>query len=102
MIFEIRHQGDAAIVAMHGDIVASVIPELRPQLRQLVSGGQRHIVIDMAETTLVDSTGVGLLLAAFNSLGKVDGKLSVVNASSEILDLFRTLRLHQHFSVSGK
>jgi anti-anti-sigma factor len=100
--FEIRREGDSAIVAMHGDVVASVVPELRPQLGELVRSGQRNIVVDLAETTMVDSIGLGLLLAAFNSLRKVDGRLSVVNVSNEILDLFRTLRIHQHFAVSGK
>jgi anti-anti-sigma regulatory factor len=45
---------------------------------------------------------LGLLLSAYNSLSKVQGKFAVVNASDEILDLLRTLRIHQHFPIAGR
>jgi anti-anti-sigma regulatory factor len=50
---------------------------------------------------MVDSTGLGLLISAHNSISKTGGKLAVIHASKEILDLFRSMRIHQHFSVSG-
>jgi anti-sigma B factor antagonist len=102
MNFEIRREGETAVVATHGDLVASSVPELRPALRDLVRSGLRDMVVDLADTTMIDSTGVGLLLSAFNSLSKVQGKFAVVNASEEILGLFRTLRIHQHFAVAGR
>ena len=102
MNFEIRREGDAAVVATHGDVVASSVPELRPALRDLVRSGLRDMVVDLVDTTMIDSTGVGLLLSAFNSLSKVQGKFAVVNASDEILDLLRTLRIHQHFPIAGR
>jgi anti-sigma B factor antagonist len=102
MNFEIRREGETAVVATHGDVVASSVPELRPALGELVRGGLRDMVLDLADTAMIDSTGLGLLLSAFNSLHKVQGKFAVVNASEEILELFRTLRLHQHFPVAGR
>ena len=50
---------------------------------------------------MVDSAGIGLLISAHNSLKKAGGELAVIHASSDILALFRTMRIHQHFSVSG-
>ena len=47
------------------------------------------------------SDWIGLLISAYNSLRKVGGQLAVIHASTEILDLFHTMRMHQHFSVSG-
>jgi hypothetical protein len=35
-------------------------------------------------------------------LHKAGGRLSVIQASPEILQLFQTMRMHQHFTVSGK
>jgi anti-anti-sigma factor len=103
MNFEIRRQGEtAAVVEIHGDVVASSVPELRPALRDLVRSGLRDLVVDLAYTAMIDSTGLGLLLSAFNSLSQVQGKFAVVNASDEVLELFRTLRIHQHFAVAGR
>jgi len=102
MNFEIRREGETAVVAVHGDIVATSVPELRPALRDLVRSGARDIVVDLAQTAMIDSTGLGLLLSAFNSLSKVQGKFQVVHASDEIRELFRTMRIHQHFPVGGR
>jgi anti-anti-sigma regulatory factor len=49
----------------------------------------------------MDSRGIGLLISAHNSLRKVGGTLAVVHASKDILELLHTMRIHQHFSVSG-
>jgi anti-sigma B factor antagonist len=100
--FEIRRERDCATVIPAGDVVASSVAELRPALRDAVRGGVREIVFDLGRAEMMDSTGIGLLLSAFNSISQVGGKFSVVQASSEILDLLRTMRVHQHFPVAGR
>jgi len=57
--------------------------------------------MDLAAAEMVDSAGIGLLISAHNSLKKAGGELTVIHASKDILNLFRTMRIHQHFSVSG-
>jgi anti-anti-sigma factor len=81
--------------------VAASIPELRLKMREIVAEGVEELVIDLADVQMVDSSGIGLLISAFNSQRKVGGRLAVIHASTEILELFRTMRMHQHFSVSG-
>jgi len=100
--FEIQQEGNLARVAPGGDVLASSMSGLRPAMRDLVRSGVREIVVDLAATSMIDSTGVGLLLAAFNSMQAAGGKFSIVHASDEILELLRTMRMHQHFSVSGR
>jgi anti-sigma B factor antagonist len=100
--FEILREGDAAVVASHGDVLSSSVPQMRVAMRDLVRSGVREMIFDLDKAAMIDSTGLGLLLAAFNSITAVGGKFSVVHASDEILDLFRTMRIHQHFTVSGR
>ena len=102
MSYEIRREDARAVMVVDGDMVASVVPELRLALRELVRSGSRDLVVDLAGTTMIDSMGLGLLLSAFNSLREKEGVFAVVNASQEILELLRSLRMHQHFPVSGK
>jgi anti-sigma B factor antagonist len=100
--FKIERDGETATVVVGGDICAASAPELRPAMRDLVKSGVRRMVFDLTETSMVDSTGIGLLLAAFNSMRNSGGEFSVVHASDEILDLLKTMRITQHFSVSGR
>jgi anti-anti-sigma factor len=88
-------------VAPDGDLVAAKLPALRSQLRELIGLGMLHLTVDLAATRMVDSAGIGLLISAHNSLKKAGGDLKIINASKDIFELLRTMRIHQHFSVSG-
>jgi anti-anti-sigma factor len=89
-----------AVVQPEGDLVAARLPALRSQLQAMLAAGTVHLTLDLAGTRMVDSAGIGLLISAHNSLKKAGGGLTVIHASKDILDLFRTMRIHQHFSVS--
>lgn len=91
----------AAILQPEGDLVAAKLPAIRSKLQDMVGAGVRRLTIDLTQTEMVDSAGIGLLISAHNSLKKAGGELAVIHASSDILALFRTMRIHQHFSVSG-
>lgn len=92
---------DTAVVQPEGDLVAARLPAVRSRLREMVASGTIHLTVDLARTKMVDSAGIGLLISAHNSLKKAGGELAVIHASSDILHLFQTMRINQHFSVSG-
>lgn len=97
----ISREASTAVIQPEGDLVTARLPALRSQFRELVGAGVRHLTVDLAMTHMVDSSGIGLLISAHNSLKKAGGELSVIHASNDILALFQTMRIHQHFSVSG-
>ena len=97
----VTREDNKAVVRPAGDMVAATLPELRAKMREIVEEGVRELVIDLADVQMVDSSGIGLLISAHNSLRKAGGQLAVIHASADILELFRTMRIHQHFSVSG-
>jgi len=87
---------------VEGDVVAASVPDLRTALRGLVGDGVRDLVIDLEAVQMMDSLGLGLLISTHNTLQKAGGQLSLVRASADILQLLTTMRMHQHFSVSGR
>src|ERR1700733_14266605 len=91
----------ATVLQPECDLVAAKLPGLRSKLQELLGAGTVQLTLDLAGTQMVDSAGIGLLIATHNSLKKAGGGLTVIHASKEILDLFRTMRIHQHFAVSG-
>lgn len=90
-----------AVIQPEGDLVSISLPPLRSKMREIVGSGIRHLTVDLAKVQMVDSAGLGLLMSAHNSLRKTGGQLAVIHASEDILQLFQTMRFHQHFSVSG-
>jgi len=98
----VTREDNKAVLRPAGDrIVAASIPELRSKMRGIVEEGVRELVVDLIDIHMVDSSGIGLLISAYNPLRKVGGHLAVIHASAELLELFQSMRMHQHFSVSG-
>jgi anti-anti-sigma factor len=96
----VTRDGTTAVLQAGGDLVSTTVPGLRPVLRDLLQDGVRELVLDLSEARMVDSSGIGLLMAAHNSLEKVGGTLTVVHASPEIRELFTAMRLNQHLTVA--
>jgi anti-anti-sigma factor len=97
----ITNEQERTVIQPGGDVVAANVPELRSVLRNAVSGGVRDIVLDLRKTAMVDSSGLGLVIGTYNSLEKVGGRLTVIHASRDVLQLFQTMRMHQRFAISG-
>lgn len=100
--FEVTRDEETVTVAVEGDLVASAVPAMREQLKALVADGVREVVCDLGQADLVDSSGIGLLVATHNSLLRNGGKLSLVRVSDDLMTLFRSMRLDRHFAVAGR
>lgn len=84
------------------DIVASQVQELRTTLCELIDQGTLHIVLDLQAVEIVDSAGLGTLIAAHNTLREHGGRLTVINVSHDIVRLFQLMRLDKHFTVTAR
>lgn len=99
---EIRRIDAVTTVTPRENLTLSIAEELRPRLLQDLAEGVSQVVFDLRGTEVVDSSGIGLLIATHNSLNKTGGSLEVVGVSPEIMNLFKAMRLDRHFSVAGR
>lgn len=96
---DIRIEDGQTIVSPVGDIVASVADELRARFKEILQSGDGPVVIDLSRVDLIDSVGIGLLIAVHNSLGKKGGRLVLRHVNADLAALLRTMRLDKHFQV---
>lgn len=97
---EITRDGEKVLVRPDHDITASTVEGLQQELMGLIAGGAREVVLNLTDIEMIDSMGMGLLVAAHNSLSEVGGGLSLTNVSKDIFGLLNTMRLNKHFSIS--
>jgi anti-sigma B factor antagonist len=89
-----------AIVSIAGDADVEVAPELKRRLDAVADSGAQAIVIDLSETTLLDSTVLGVLLRTGKRLRATGAELRLVVARPAIRRIFeitlidRVLPLH--------
>jgi len=91
--------GNKVTVSPKRDIVSICVPELRDKLFALVEGGTNEVMLDLTQVGIIDSAGLGLLIALHNTLEEDKGTLEVCNASENLVELFRIMRLDKHFTV---
>ena len=94
--------GSNAVLTIKQDLVASTVNDLRTMIQSSIADGIKNISADLSGIKIVDSMGIGLLISTQNSLSKNNGKLEIVNISPDIMDLFQSMRLDQHFSLKGE
>jgi anti-sigma B factor antagonist len=102
MILVTCEDGRTVVQPPGENLVAAGLPELRARMHGIIGEGVRDLAVDLASVRMVDSSGLGLLMAANNSLRKVGGRFAVIHASEDLLALFQSMRMNQHFSVTGK
>jgi anti-anti-sigma factor len=100
-MMKVVKDGLRAEVTPEGDIVASMADDFRGHLKTLAKEGVTEMVIDMSNVEVIDSIGLGLIISTHNTMNKAKGALRVTNVSRDVLGLFKTMRLDQHFSVAG-
>lgn len=96
---DVRTEDGQTIFCPDGDIVASAAETLRARIKDIVQSGDGALVIDLSRVELIDSVGIGLLIAVHNTLGKQGGRLRLQNVNMELASLLRTMRLDKHFQV---
>jgi anti-anti-sigma factor len=89
-------------VVLNGDFTSPIVADLQGSLKRELDNGCRTVVFDLSSTTMVDSSGIGLLIATANSLNRNKGDMRVVKVSEDVLQLFRHMRLADRLHASGR
>lgn len=93
MKFNIEHT-DPAVVAIDGDVLGGAeAMEFTKAIGELIRSGIHHVVVDLTDVRLMNSSGLGMLVGASTSLRSANGTLAVAGANSKIRDLFKMTRL---------
>lgn len=62
---EVLPSGRGVVLAVRGDVDIATAPALRERLAEAVASHDR-VVVDLAAVPFLDSTGLGVLVAAYN------------------------------------
>ena len=88
------------VVAVRGEIDLFTAPELKSALAEAIESGHTRIVVDLTDTTFLDSTALGVLIGAVKRLRSRDGRLTIVNVDDNIAKTFEITGLDQIFPIS--
>jgi anti-sigma B factor antagonist len=86
-------------IALGGEIDLHTAPRLDEALFSAIDEGAHRVLVDLAATTFVDSTVLGILLRAHRRLDDAGGRLVVVSNDPRILRTFELTGLDRTLAV---
>jgi anti-sigma B factor antagonist len=98
-ITEHPSEGDRHVLAVRGEIDLFTAPELKSALGEALESGHTRIVVDLTNTSFLDSTALGVLIGAVKRLRSRDGVLTIVNTDPNIAKTFEITGLDQIFTI---
>src|ERR1044072_3042733 len=87
------------VLAVRGEIDLFTAPELKQVLAESIEAGRNRIIVDLTETTFLDSTALGVLIGAVKRLPTRSGALAIVNVDENIAKTFEITGLDQIFTI---
>jgi anti-sigma B factor antagonist len=72
---------------------------LRERVKRLLEAGHKRIVLNLAEVSYMDSSGLSTLVSGFASARKQGGELKLLNLTSRVRDLLLITKLSTVFET---
>jgi len=95
-----RQVGDVTVIDGAGRItLGEGASQFRDTVRDLVARGQKKILLNLAEVSYIDSSGIGELVSGFTTVTNAGGQLKLVGLSKRIRDLLQITKLYTVFDV---
>jgi anti-sigma B factor antagonist len=95
-----RQVGDVSVVDVAGRItLGEGSSALRDTLRDMVAKNQKKILLNLADVSYIDSSGIGELVSGFTSVTNNGGQLKLLNLTKRVRDLLQITKLYTVFDV---
>ncbi len=93
-------QKDGVIVISVGERLDSfVAPKFRETVKKVSEESKAKLVVDMAKTIFIDSSGCGVLVASLRTLLRNQGDIKIARPSPQVKNLFELTRLDRLFAI---
>jgi stage II sporulation protein AA (anti-sigma F factor antagonist) len=96
-ITQVGQDNDVTVITPRGSIDTTTVEELEKILQELVSMEQYRLVIDLAYTEYINSSGWGVFLRDIKSIREHEGDLVLSNMHPDVQMIYETMEFSQIF-----
>ncbi len=85
------------ILRFRGELDVNSAEEVKQTIRDLVAKGVNRMVINLAEVSMIDSTGLAALISGFKAMNIQKGEMRLVSPRPEVRVIFKLTLLERIF-----
>jgi anti-sigma B factor antagonist len=94
LTINIRETADATILDMSGRLsLGEALAELRDSIREALASDQKNILLNLAEVSHIDSSGLGQLIGSYATVTERGGQMKLLNLQKRVNDLMQVTKL---------
>ncbi|MEN6358025.1 MAG: STAS domain-containing protein [Armatimonadota bacterium] len=95
----VRDVDGVNVLDVTGEIDVYTAPQFKEAINSVLSGGQKHLIINFAQVTYMDSSGFGALLSATKQLKPAGGTVNLIKCCGSIDRILKITRLNTVFGI---
>ncbi len=100
MSLEVRTSGDVTILTPKGMLLGGKeTDELQAKIKELSEAGNRKLLINLGQTTFMNSVSLGVLIGGHSSYAKRDAQMKLCAVDKKIQNIFVVTKLSLVFDV---
>jgi anti-sigma B factor antagonist len=77
------------IVSVTGEVDIFTAPEFKARIAAAIEAGRDIVIVDLSAATFIDSSSLGVLIAAHRRLSQRDGRLVIATDVPAVLNTFK-------------
>ena len=94
MKFSTKELNNVTVVKMDGSMLGGPeASELNSALHKLLDAKKKNIVVDLGGVSLMNSSGLGMLIAAVTTMRNAGGDLKIAAATEKIAQIFKMTKM---------
>jgi anti-sigma B factor antagonist len=89
-----RETAAATILDLSGRLtLGEALGEFRDSIREALAGDRKNILLNLAEVSYIDSSGLGQLIGSYATITDRGGQLKLLNLQKRVTDLMQITKL---------
>lgn len=90
---------ETGVLSLSGEVDVSNVQRVREAAVELLEGGAKNLVVDLAKTEYMDSSGLGVVVGLLKKVKELGGTLAIAAAQPRVKRVFEVTGLNQVFPV---
>jgi anti-sigma B factor antagonist len=95
----VRDEGGCPVVELEGEIDLSTSPVFKETVYRVIESGNKDVIIDLNGLEFMDSTGLGVLVAALKKTSMEGGSIRLICSKRNIIKVFTITGLDKVFAI---
>ncbi len=95
MKFSTKELNNVTVIKMEGSMLGGPeASELNSALHKLIDAKKKDIVVDLGDVSVMNSSGLGMLIGAVTTMRNAGGNLKIATATEKIAQVFKMTKVN--------